>query len=102
MHCARHPKVETALACGRCGTPICPNCSVPGAVGMLCPPCASNKTGHMYQVRPERFALACVFGVVAGTIVGFLLQAVSGIFIYFLLFIGPMIGGAVGEIILRS
>jgi hypothetical protein len=102
MRCARHPKVETALACGRCGTPICPNCSVPGAVGTLCPNCASNRTGQMYQVRPERFALACVAGLIAGTIVGFLLQVLSGVFIYFLLFIGPMIGGVVGEIILRA
>jgi hypothetical protein len=102
MRCARHPKVETAISCGRCGTPICPDCSVAGAVGMLCPACASNRTGHMYQVRPERFALACVLGLMAGTVVGFLLQVLSGSFLFFLLLLGPIIGGAVGEVILRA
>lgn len=102
MQCARHPKVETGLACGRCGTPICPHCAVAGAVGMLCPNCASNKTAHIYQVKPQRFALAIVAGLIAGTLVGYLLQYLSGIFLYFLLFVGPMIGGAVGEIILRA
>jgi len=69
---------------------------------MLCPACASNKSAHIYQVRPERFALACVLGLVAGTIVGFLLQVLSGVFLFFLLFLGPLIGGAVGEVILRA
>jgi hypothetical protein len=102
MQCARHPKVETALSCGKCGTPICPNCTIHGPVGLRCRDCASLKSSALYQVRPERFALAAVLGLAAGTFVGVLLQAISGMFLFFLLFIGPAIGGAVGEIILRA
>ena len=102
MQCARHPKIETALTCGRCGTPICPDCGVSGAVGMICPNCASNKDAHIYQIRPERFALAIVLGLIAGTIVGYMLQYLSGLFLLFMFFLGPVIGGAVGEVILRA
>jgi hypothetical protein len=103
MQCARHPKVETALSCTRCSTPICPDCSVSGAVGMLCPSCASNKDNPLYKVRPERFLLAVLLGLAAGVVVGMMLQMVSGLwFIYLLVFIGPIIGGAVGEVILRA
>lgn len=41
--CARHPKVETALGCGRCETPICPRCLVTTPVGARCPACARVK-----------------------------------------------------------
>ena len=98
MQCARHPKVETALSCGKCGTPICPDCSVPGPVGMRCRDCASLRQSPLYQVRPERFVLAAVAGVAAGTLAGFVLQFIG----FFILFVAPMIGGLLGEVILRA
>lgn len=98
MRCARHPKVETALSCGRCGAPICPDCMKPGAVGLLCPACANPHTGVLYQVRPERFALAALLGLLAGTLIGLVLQRI-GLFIFFL---APLIGGLLGEVILRA
>ncbi|MBC8102959.1 MAG: hypothetical protein H7Z41_10270 [Cytophagales bacterium] len=101
MQCARHPKTETALSCGRCGTPICPSCAVSGAVGMLCPSCGSNRSSHLYQVKPERFALATALGLAAGTLVGLGLQMISGAFVLFLLFGASAIGGVFGELILR-
>ncbi|MCY4455281.1 MAG: rhomboid family intramembrane serine protease, partial [Chloroflexi bacterium] len=27
-YCERHPRTETELSCGRCETPICPQCMV--------------------------------------------------------------------------
>ena len=102
MQCARHPKVETGLSCGKCGTPICPNCTIHGPVGVRCRDCASLRSSPLYQVKPERFALAAVLGLAAGTVVGVLLQVISGAFIYFLLFVGPAIGGFIGELILRA
>lgn len=98
MQCARHPNVETALSCGKCGTPICPDCAVSGPVGMRCPDCASLKSSPLYQVRPERFALAAVAGVAAGTIAGVVLQYVG----FFIFFLAPAIGGLLGEVILRA
>jgi hypothetical protein len=38
--CSNHPGVETRLTCSSCGTPICPRCMVPAAVGQKCPDCA--------------------------------------------------------------
>lgn len=40
--CARHSKVQTALRCSRCETPICPKCMVQTPVGLRCPDCAKH------------------------------------------------------------
>jgi len=98
MQCARHPKTETALTCTRCAAPICPQCMVAGAVGFLCPGCASLGKSPLYQVKPGRFALALLAGVAAGAIAGVVLQYIG----FFVLFVSPFIGGIVGEIILRA
>ncbi len=98
MRCARHPKVETALSCGRCDTPICPDCAVSAPVGMRCPACASQRSSPLYQVRPERFVLAAVAGIAAGTAAGFVLQFIG----FFILFVAPLIGGLLGEVVLRA
>lgn len=98
MKCARHPKVETALSCGRCGTPICPDCMVAGAVGMICRKCAALGESPLYKVPPARLALALVAGVGAGTLAGFVLQHIG----FFVFFVSPIIGGLLGEVILRA
>ena len=98
MRCARHPNVETALSCGRCGTPICPDCAVPGPVGMRCPNCASLGSSPLYQVSAGRFVLAAVAGIAAGTLAGFVLQIIG----FFIFFVAPLIGGLLGEVILRT
>lgn len=99
MYCSRHPKVETALSCGRCSTPICTDCCVSGAVGMLCRKCAYGDGNPLEKVRPERWALTIAMSVVAGIGVGFLLQVLGG---FFMFFICPMIGGFLGQVILWS
>jgi hypothetical protein len=96
MYCARHPKIETAVSCGRCSAPICTKCMVPGAVGMLCRACATNRPAMIYEVAPPRLALAGVVGLAAGVAVGFLLQTLTTAFVYFSLFIGPILGSGVG------
>ncbi|MDX1932426.1 MAG: B-box zinc finger protein [Capsulimonadales bacterium] len=99
MYCVRHPKVQTSLACGRCGAPICTECAVSGAVGMLCQKCAYGDGNPLYKVPPMRMALTVGAGLLAGVGVGFLLQAMSGMF--FLLFLlCPIIGGFLGQTIL--
>jgi hypothetical protein len=102
VQCARHPKVETALSCGRCDKPICPACCVPGPVGMRCRDCAAVRSSVLYQVHPARFALAAVTGLAAATVVGFVLDWATGFFIYIFLFVGPIVGRVMGDIILRT
>ena len=101
MYCPRHPKTETALTCTRCTTPVCPHCMVSGPVGFLCPNCGRGGN-PLYVISPPRFVLAVIAGIVAGTLAGFLLQAISGMFIWGIFFVAPLIGGLLGEVILRA
>ena len=48
QRCSYHPEVETGLACGKCGTYICPRCMVQTPVGAPVPWVRQgNKTPHL-------------------------------------------------------
>ncbi len=47
MYCARHPKEETSLTCGRCGKPICVRCVVHADVGIRCRECAPARPTNL-------------------------------------------------------
>ena len=88
MRCARHPKVETGLACGRCETPICPRCLVMTDVGARCASCAPARKlpqfeiGVLHLLRGLAAALAA--GAALGALWGFLLQDFLGLITIFL------------------
>ena len=42
-YCAKHPKAETRVRCGRCEQAVCLKCAVHGPVGVRCRDCAKNK-----------------------------------------------------------
>jgi hypothetical protein len=95
--CARHRNVKTRLRCGRCEKPICPKCTKFGPTGARCADCASNRTSHMYQVKPWQFVLA--FLVAFGcSLLGSLAATFSG---FFLLFYAPLVGTLIGKAIVR-
>ncbi len=101
MQCARHPKVDTELACGRCETAICPRCTVFTDVGARCPSCAPVRklpqfeVGPIYAARAAAAALAA--GATLGVVWGVLLPASFGFFILLLAAgIGYLIAEAVG------
>lgn len=50
QYCARHPKTETNIRCGRCEETICPDCLVHSPVGMRCPDCARVNRVPTYDV----------------------------------------------------
>ena len=50
QYCARHPKNETSIRCGRCDDPICPDCLVHSPVGMRCPDCGRANPVPTYDV----------------------------------------------------
>ena len=50
QYCARHPKNETKIRCGRCEETICPDCLVHSPVGMRCPDCARVNRVPTYDV----------------------------------------------------
>ena len=68
--CARHPDVETALACGRCETPICPKCLVYTPAGTRCPDCASIGRPKMYVFAPLDYVRAIATALVVGVVLG--------------------------------
>ncbi|MDO8587530.1 MAG: B-box zinc finger protein [Armatimonadota bacterium] len=96
-YCARHPKEETAVRCASCETPICPKCMVSTPVGMKCRDCASNRQSVLYQVRPERFALAGIVSLIAGAGAAFL-----GAIGFFVIFVGTAYGYFAGSLILKA
>src|SRR5581483_6371595 len=102
MHCARHPQVETALTCGRCGTPICPRCLVQTPVGARCPTCANVRRLPTVDVKPvflaRGLAAAVVAGVAVGAFWGFATSGRSSGFVgFFIIFVALAIGWALGE-----
>lgn len=94
MQCARHPSVETELACGKCGTPICPRCLVYTPVGTRCPTCANVRKLPQYQISASYLARAFGAAIVAGAALG----AVWGFVLPFSLFLllGVLVGLGLG------
>lgn len=56
--CERDPDVETALSCGRCGVPICPQCMVHTPGGIRCPDCAMLRRPPMYELSTSHYLRA--------------------------------------------
>lgn len=100
MQCARHPKVETELTCGRCETPICPQCAVFTDVGARCPDCAPARKLPQFEVGPLYLLRGAVAGLGAGVALGALWGAIlPGAFGLLELLVGAGVGYLVGETI---
>lgn len=70
MQCARHPQIETELACGRCGTPICPRCLMMTDVGARCQTCVPKRPPLLEEVGPRYFLRGLAASLVAGAALG--------------------------------
>jgi hypothetical protein len=70
MKCATHNDVETGLACGKCGTPICPRCLVETPVGARCRECANVRRLPTYSITPVQYLKAVAAGVGIAIAVG--------------------------------
>ena len=97
MHCARHPREETAITCASCGTPICPRCMVSTPVGMKCPDCGKVKNSVLFKVSPGRLVLAGITAMAAGVI-----AALIGHIGFFVLFVSIPYGYFAGGLILKA
>ena len=99
MQCARHRSVETELACGKCGTPICPRCLVYTPVGARCRTCANVRRLPQYQISApflaRGFGAAIASGVALGLVCGVVLP--FGPFLLLGLLLGLGLGYGVGE-----
>jgi len=107
VYCSRHPEVETALECGRCGTPICPRCMIHTPGGIRCPDCAQLRRPPMYELGPLDYAKAIGVGLLLAPALGFVgallfpSRGFGGLFLLLALFVGSAVGGLVAEAIHR-
>ena len=76
-YCQRHPKVETNLACGKCGAYVCPRCMVQTPVGVRCPDCARVRRLPTFDVDPAHYARAIGAGVISGGALGYLWSLIA-------------------------
>jgi hypothetical protein len=98
--CKCRKQAVTGLRCSRCFVPICPDCSRPAPVGMICRECERGKPSHLYIVEPRSFALAIPVTLAAALFGGWLMSTIRGIG-FFGMFAGFLYGMAVGEVALR-
>lgn len=104
--CYRHPDRQSFVLCQRCLRTICPECQTPAAVGVICPEClrdqqqgastAQRKAERRWS-RPRAVSSTSgrpviTFGIVAVTLVTYLLQLVPGLGVQqWLLFFAPFL-----------
>lgn len=99
--CYRHPDVETALRCNRCGNPICTKCAKRTPVGYRCPDCVREQQDKFYTGGRLDYVLAVVvalpLSLIAGAVFTFLIAGI-GFFSWFISFIAaPFAGGLIAE-----
>ncbi|MFC2002643.1 B-box zinc finger protein [Chloroflexota bacterium] len=103
MKCARHPKVETSLRCGKCGKPICPKCMVQTPVGARCPECARLYKLPTYRVSTSYYLKAIGSGLGMALACGLLWGFIGKWSPFYLnLLLAPGAGYAIGAVISRS
>lgn len=100
LRCKCRRMAPTSLRCSRCFVPICPDCSRPAPVGMLCRDCARGKSSHVYEVDVKSMALAIPVCLAVSLFGGWLLATLHGIG-FFGLFAGFAMGAGIGELFLR-
>jgi len=96
LYCVNHPNVETRLRCNKCGVPICPRCAVQTPVGFRCPQCVRSQQAVFYTATALDYVVAAVVGLVASTVAAFIMGQLG---IFLALFLGPVAGGAIAEVI---
>ena len=94
LTCATHRDVATNLRCSKCDKLICPRCLVQTPVGARCRDCAQLRRLPTFVVSPLHYLRAVGASVGVGVVVGLVWSSVPG---FFSLFIGPLVGYAVGE-----
>jgi hypothetical protein len=97
QYCARHPGRETAVRCGKCGTPICTRCMIQTPVGMRCRECAQLRRLPQFEVKTDLLARAIPAGLAVSCGAWYVTS-----FVPFLSFwLGFLVGIGVGDVMSR-
>ncbi|MBN1872696.1 MAG: hypothetical protein JXA33_00565 [Anaerolineae bacterium] len=97
LYCHWHPKVETTLRCYQCNTPICGKCAQRTPVGYICRECKRGRKQRYEQARVTDYVIAGILSVILGFFAGFI--PIIG---WFSIFVSPLAGGLIAEIIWRA
>jgi len=97
LFCANHPDTETTLRCNRCEKPICPRCAVLTPTGYRCKDCVRGQQRIFETALWYDYPLAIL---IAG-LLGFLGSLIVRYIGFFALFLGPVIGTAIAEVVRR-
>ena len=85
-YCARHKDTPTSLRCGRCETPVCPQCMIHGPVGVRCPDCGRPPKLSQYEVSTPLILRAVgaslLVGIAGGGVLLLLFLIGFGLFFY--------------------
>src|SRR5260221_8947273 len=95
LYCANHPNTATSLRCNKCNKPICHKCAVLTPVGYRCRECVRGQQQVFETVVWYDYLVAAVLAAVLGGLAGALLVNLS----WFTIFLAPIAGGAIAEIV---
>jgi len=98
LTCHWHPKTKTTLRCYQCGTPICVKCARRTPVGYICPDCQRGRKQRFEQARGSDYVMAGIVSLILGGIASILPLLGSW---WFLLFLSPLAGTVIAEIVWR-
>ena len=75
-YCAKHKKTPTNVRCGRCDTPVCPQCLVFAPVGVRCSDCGKPPKLPQHQIPLPILLRALAASLAAGLVGGVALYIV--------------------------
>lgn len=97
-YCHYHPDVPTSLRCNRCGKPICAKDAVRTPVGYRCRDCVRQQQDVYFSAMPIDYVIAALVSLPVGYVAQRFVPQIG----FFVILIGPAIGGLVGEVIWRA
>jgi len=98
VYCYYHPNIPTTLRCNKCGKPICAKDAVRTPVGYRCRDCVRQQQNIFFNATTIDYVIAALVALP----VGFIAQQIAPRLGFFIIFIGPAVGGIVGEVIFRA
>ena len=95
LYCANHPDRETTLRCNKCNKPICTKCAVRTPVGYRCQECVHGQQAIFQTAVWYDYAIGAAVALVLSGI----MTAFSGVLSWFVIFLGPVGGTIVAEVV---
>lgn len=95
--CANHPERETSLRCNKCGKYICVKCARRTAIGYRCPECVNQQQQIFETATWSDHLIAAAIAAVLTFLGGLIVPRLS----WFVIFLAPMAGGIIAEVIFR-